>query len=145
MKKENNKIGQKSKAGRKPKAHPAIYRYDIRLNEMDSCKFETMFELSGFKYRGHFIKDKVLKSSLKVIEIDKTIGDYVIKLSQTRSQMRGVGNNYNQVLRLLKEQLGERKALRYLYKLEQAMIELVRVYKELEQQLQNLETKWLQK
>lgn len=145
MKKENQNIGRKSKSGRKPKANPAIYRYDIRLNETDYCKFETLFELSGFKYRGHFIKNKVLNTPMKIIEIDKTINDYIIKLSQIRSQMRGVGNNYNQVLRLLKEQLGERKALAYLYKLEKAMIELVRIYKEIEQQLQMLETKWLQK
>ena len=145
MKKENQNIGRKSKAGRKPKVNPAIYRYDIRLNETDNCKFETLFELSGFKYRGHFIKEKVLNTPLKTIKIDKTIGDYVIKLSQIRSQMRGIGNNYNQVLRLLKERLGERKALAYLYKLEKAMIELVRTYKEIEQQLQILETRWLQK
>lgn len=145
MKKENDSTSLKSKAGRKPKANPAIYRCDIRLNETDNCKFETLFELSGFKYRGHFIKDKVLNSPLKVLEVDKAIGDYVIKLSQIRSQMRAIGNNYNQVLRLLKEQLGERKALAYLYKLEKATIELVRAYKEIEQQLQILETKWLRK
>ena len=56
MKKEKQNTGRKSKAGRKPKATPAIYRYDIRLNETDHCKFETLFDLSGFKYRGHFIK-----------------------------------------------------------------------------------------
>lgn len=145
MKKKNDNTGRKYKAGRKPKANPAIYRCDIRLNETDNCKFETLFELSGFKYRGHFIKDKVLNSPLKIIKVDKAIGDYVIKLSQIRSQMRAIGNNYNQVLRLLKEQLGERKALAYLYKLEKATIELVRAYKEIEQQLQILETKWLRK
>lgn len=145
MKKENQNIGRKSKAGRKSKVNPAIYRCDIRLNETDNCKFETLFELSGFKYRGHFIKEKVLNTPLKIIEVDKTISDYVIKLSQIRSQIRGVGNNYNQVLRLLKDQLGERKALAYLYKLEKATVELVRTYKEIEQQLQILEAKWLQK
>lgn len=145
MEKENQNTGRKSKAGRKPKANPAIYRYDVRLNETDNCKFETLFELSGFKYRGHFIKNKVLNTPMKIIEIDKTINDYIIKLSQIRSQIRGIGNNYNQVLRLLKEQLGERKALAYLYKLERATIELVRTYKEIEQHLQILETKWLQK
>lgn len=145
MKKEDQNIGRKSKAGRKPKANPAIYRCDIRLNETDNCKFETLFELSGFKYRGHFIKDRVLNTPLKIIEVDKTISDYVIKLSQIRSQIRGIGNNYNQLLRLLKEQLGEQKALAYLYRLEKETVELVRTYKEIEQQLQILETKWLQK
>lgn len=104
MEKENKNRGRKSKVGRKPKADPAIYRQDIRLNETDNARFETLFELSGFKYRGHFIKDKVLNTPLKTIEINKAVGDYIIKLSQLRSQINGIGNNYNQLIRLLKEQ-----------------------------------------
>lgn len=145
MEKGSKNRGRKSKAGRKPKADPAIYRQDIRLNEMDSAKFETLFELSDFKYRGHFIKDKVLNTPYKRIEIDKSVGDYIIKLSQLRGQINGIGNNYNQLIRLLKEQLGERKALAYLFKLEKATIEMVQLYKEIELQTQTLEKKWLQK
>lgn len=143
MKREDSK--QKSKAGRKPKADPAIYRHDIRMNASDSVKFENMFDLSGYKYRGHFIRDKVLTSNLKVIGTDKSLSDYLILLSQFRSQFKGVGNNYNQVLRLLKEKLGEKKALTYLYKLEKTTIELVRTYQKIEEQITKLETIWLQK
>ncbi|NDV97081.1 MobA protein [Dysgonomonas sp. 521] len=136
---------KKSKVGRKPKADPAIHRHYARLNEADNIRFETMFHLSGYKYPAHFIRDKVLNSSLKVKIIDKASMDYIIKLSQFRGQMRKIGNNYNQLLRLLKEQLGEKKALAYLYKLEKVTIELVTTYKEIEVQLQQLEEEWLQK
>lgn len=136
---------KKSKAGRKAKEFPAIYRYDIRLNETDSVQFENMFDLSGYKYRGHFIRDKVLNTPLKVKVINKSLSDYIILLSQYRSQIRGVANNYNQLLRLLKEKLGERKALAFLYKLEKVSFELARTNKEIETQLQNLEKQWLQK
>ncbi len=145
MEKENKNRGRKSKLGRKPKADPAIYRQDIRLNETENAKFETLFDLSGFKYRGHFIKDKVLNTPFKTIEIDKSLGDYIIKLSQFRGQIKGIGNNYNQLIKLLKEQLGERKALAYLFKLEKVTIEMIQLYKEIDLQTQALEKKWLQK
>lgn len=145
MKKENKKEGRKSKAGRKPKVDPAIYRQDIRLNETDNAKFEALFELSGFKYRGHFIKDKVLNTPFKTIEINKAVGDYTIKLSQLQGQINGIGNNYNQLMRLLKEQLGERKSLAYIYKLEKVTLEMVKLYKEIELKTQELEKKWLRK
>ncbi|MDH6310620.1 hypothetical protein M2451_003461 [Dysgonomonas sp. PFB1-18] len=140
-----NSNSRKSNSGRKPKADPAIHRHYVRLNEADNIRFETMFHLSGYKYPAHFIRDKVLNSSLKVKIIDKARMDYIIKLSQFRGQMRKIGNNYNQLLRLLKEQLGEKKALAYLYKLEKATIGLVTTYKEIEIQLQQLEKEWLQK
>lgn len=145
MKKENKNRGRKSKLGRKPKADPAIYRQDIRLNETDHVKFETLFEHSGFKYRGHFIKDKVLNTPFRPIKIDKSMGDYIIKLSQLRGQIKGIGNNYNQLIRLLKEQLGERKTLASLFKLEKVTIEMVQLYKEIELKTQELEKKWLRK
>lgn len=145
MKKENKNRGRKSKTGRKPISDPAIYRQDIRLNEIDNARFDTLFELSGFKYRGHFIKDKVLNTPYKRIEIDKSVGDYIIKLSQLRGQINGIGNNYNQLIQLLKEKLGERKALAYLFKLEKATVEMVQLYKEIELKTQELEKKWLRK
>lgn len=134
---------EKKKAGRKPKELPAIHRYDIRLNETNNIRFETMFHLSGYKYPAHFIRDKVLNSSLKVEKIDKSVIDYVIRLSQFRGEFSRIGNNYNQLLRLLKEQLGEKKALAFLYKLEKATIELVNSLKEIESYIQKLEEEWL--
>lgn len=141
--KKDHASNEKKKARRKPKEFPAIHRYDIRLNETDNIRFETMFHLSGYKYPGHFIRDKVLNSSLKAIVTDKTRIDFVIKLSQFRGESSRIGNNYNQLLRLLKEQLGEKKALAFLYRLEKATIELVNAHREIELQIQKLEEEWL--
>lgn len=145
MKRINENSNQKSKAGRKPKADPAVYRHDIRLNTVDNCRFENLFDLSGYKYRGHFIRDKVLNPKYKVVETDKCLSDYTIQLSGFRSQFKGIANNYNQLLRLLKGNLGEKKALVFLYKLEKATIELVHFNKEINIQIQKLEELWLQK
>lgn len=130
---------EKKRAGRKPKADPAVCRHDIRLNSVDSCRFESQFELSGYRYRGHFIRDKVLNSNLKTICIDKSATDFIIKLSQFRGLFKNIGSNYNQLVRLLKEQLGEKKALVFLYKLEKATIELAQMNRIIEAQIQKME------
>lgn len=145
MKRTNENPKQKANVGRKPKNDPAVYRYDIRLNSVDNCRFENLFDLSGYRYRGHFIRDKVLTSKIKVIKTDKNLADYMILLSGFRGQFGGIRNNYNQLLRLLKEKLGEKKALTFLYKLEKATIELVHTNREIEAQIQKLEELWLQK
>lgn len=143
--KTEEEMKKKSKAGRKPLADPATHRYDFRLNETDSIRLENMFDLSGYKYRAHFIRDKVLNTKLKVVQTDKVLGDYLILLSQMRGQFRGIGNNYNQVLRLLMEHLGRDRTLKAIYKLEKATIELIQGSKEIEEQIQKIEQIWLQK
>lgn len=146
MKKENEeKRLRKSKAGRKRLADPAIHKHYIYLNERDQIKLDTLFHLSRFNYCSHFIRDRVLNHPLKVIEIDKPLLDYTMKLSQFRRQFRGIGTNYNQLLLLLKEQLGERKALAFLYKLEKVTIDFLNGYKILEVYINKFEERWLQK
>ena len=143
--KTEEEMKKKSKAGRKPLADPATHRYDFRLNAVDSVRLENMFDLSGYKNKSHFIRDKVLKSKPRIFTTDKVLGDYLILLSQLRGQFRGIGNNYNQVLHVLKEQLGEKKALAFLYKFEQATLELAKTHLQIESQITQLETLWLQK
>ena len=144
MKKEIE-MKRKSKVGRKPLADPVIHRYDFRLNAVDSARLENMFDLSGYKNRSHFIRDKVLKSKPRILTTDKVLGDYLILLSQMRGQFRGIGNNYNQVLRLLMEHLGRDRTLKAIYKLEKATIELIQGSREIEKQITKLEALWLQK
>jgi len=142
MKKDSNK---KSKAGRKPKYAPAIHKHYFRLNDADNIRFETTFHLSGYKYKAHFIREKVLNTPITPVNIDKSMTDFIIRLSTFRGQFKNITNNYNQLLKLLKVQLGEKKALVFLYKLEQATIEFARIQREVELQIQKFEKVWLQK
>lgn len=143
--KTKEEMKKKSKAGRKPLADPATHRYDFRLNAVDSVRLENMFDLSGYKNKSYFIRDKVLKSKPRTLTTDKVLGDYLILLSQMRGQFRGIGNNYNQVLRLLMEHLGRDRTLKAIYKLEKATVELIQGSKEIEKQIIKLEALWLQK
>ena len=111
--------------GRKPKAAPAVFRYYIRFNEVEHNEFLSRFEQSGMSVKAHFITSSVLNRQLKVVKIDKAAMDYYMRLTTFHSQFRAIGTNYNQVTKALKATYTEKKALAFLYKLEQATRELV--------------------
>ena len=122
--KEENKVKPKQ-IGRKPKAAPAVFRYYIRFNEVEHNEFLSRFEQSGMSVKAHFITSSVLNRQLKVVKIDKATMDFYMRLTTFHSQFRAIGTNYNQVTKALKATFTEKKALAFLYKLEQATRELV--------------------
>ncbi len=133
------------KAGRKPKLDPAVFRYSVKLNEMENARFLTRFELSASKIKAHFIKSCMLDKPIKTIRIDKSMSDYVMRLTQFYSQFRGIANNYNQIVKALKANFEEKKALALLYRLEQVTITLSGLSKEIVQLTKSFEERWLQK
>ncbi|GHU57035.1 hypothetical protein FACS189411_09380 [Bacteroidia bacterium] len=119
---EKNKPKQ---VGRKPKADPCRHRLAINLNDADFAKFLTLFEQSGLQDRAHFITACIFERQLKVVKIDKAAMDYYMRLTTFHSQFRAIGVNYNQVTKALKSTFTEKKALAFLYKLEQETRKLV--------------------
>ena len=59
--------------------------------------------------------------------------------------MRAVGNNYNQVVRTMKNNFGEKRAIALLYKLEKSSVELMLLCKKIVVLTQEYERKWLQR
>ncbi|GHT11717.1 hypothetical protein FACS189415_5010 [Bacteroidia bacterium] len=119
---EKNKPKQ---VGRKPKADPCRHRLAINLNDADFAKFLTLFEQSGLSDRAHFITACIFERQLKVVKIDKAAMDYYMRLTTFHSQFRAIGVNYNQVVKAIKSTFTEKKALAFLYKLEQETRKLV--------------------
>ena len=70
--------------------------------------------------------------------------DYYVKLTNLQSQYRAIGVNYNQAVKAINTQLSERKALSFLYKLEQQTLELIRPNKEIIRISEEFEQKYLQ-
>jgi hypothetical protein len=113
--------------GRKPKTDPFRNRLSFSLNDTDYNKFLTLFEQSGLSDRARFIASCVFKREWKVVKIDKATMDYYMRLTTFYAQFRAIGNNYNQVTKALKSTFTEKKALAFLYKLEQATRELIAI------------------
>ena len=133
------------KAGRKPKDSPAIFRYSVSFNEAEHAQFLSLFEQSEMKIKAHFITACIFNKPISVVKIDKAAMDYYMRLTTFFGQFRAVGVNYNQVTKAIKSAFTEKKALAFLYKLEQATIQLVAIGKRVMELTDEFERRWLQK
>ena len=136
---------RRNTGGRKPKQDPAVHRYGIKLTGDENFRFRQMFEESGLDCYSKFIKAILFKREIKVVKIDKTTLDYYVRLTQLYRQFQAVGNNYNQIVRTLKTNFGEKRALQMLYRLEQRTVELVVLSKHIITLTQDYERRWLQR
>ncbi len=134
---------QKRKGGRLPLADPAKHRHVFYLNDADEVRFDALFHQSGAKNRAHFITSCIFSNPIKVVKIDKGVQDYYMRLTTFFDQFRMIGHNYNQLIKMLHANFGEKKALAFLYKLEQATIELVTLNKKIIELTHEFEQKYL--
>jgi hypothetical protein len=102
---------EKKKRGRKPKANPQAHRLWIRLNSRYHERLLAMYKRSGKRSMSAFLTDCVLNKPLKIIEVNKSVIDFVMLLSSFFTQFRAIKNNFNQVYRSLVVNFGEQKAL----------------------------------
>ena len=135
---------QARRTGKRTKTDPADYKYSFRLNAQEKSKFEKLFLESGARDRTIFIKKSIFSEQLKVIKVDKASIDYYIRLGEFYRQFQAIGNNYNQVVRAVQKNFGEKRAMSLLYKLEKATLELILLNKQIMALTKEYEKKWLQ-
>ena len=128
MKKENP---QRRKVGRKPKAKPEKYRYVVRMDEDENRQFKLMFQKSESVHHSKFIKSVLLNRTIKIIKIDPATTDFYIRLTNFYHQFQAIGNNYNQVVKAVKTNFGDKRAFVLLRKLEKETVELVIVSRQI--------------
>lgn len=134
-----------ARTGRKPKNDPADRKYSFRLNAEENTRFERLLADSGARDRTLFIKKSIFSGQIKVVRIDKATMDYYIKLTEFHKQFQAIGNNYNQVVRALKNNFGEKRAMSLLYRLEKLSVKLMLLCKKITALTQEYERKWLQR
>ncbi len=117
----------------------------VNFNDDENALFRQRFEQSGLDCYSKYIKAVLFKRELKVVKIDKTTLDYYVRLTQFYRQFQAIGNNYNQIVRALKSNFGEKRALQMLYRLEQRTVELVVLSKHIITLTQDYERRWLQR
>ena len=142
---DKKKINREKTVGRKPKKDPAVYRYGIKLNSEENGRFELLFQESGLRQRSKFIKAALFGTPLKVVKIDKATMDYYIRLTNFYRQFQAVGNNYNQTVKAINTNFGEKRARVLLYKLEKTTIELVVLSRQIISLTREYEQKYLSK
>ena len=142
---ENRKKKSTKGVGRKPKSDPAVHRYVVRLNSEENGRFNIQFQKSGLKEHSKFIKAMLFGHEIKVVKIDKATMDYYIRLTNFYHQFQGIGNNYNQTVKAVKTNFGEKRAMSLLYQLEKMTLELMLLTKKVIALTEEYQKKWLQK
>ena len=115
----------KSRGGRKPKLKKRDNRYVVRFTDKENARFLALFDASGLHTKAEYIVAVLLNRELKTVKIDKAGQDFYMRLTTFHSQFRAIGVNYNQIVKALKTNFTEKKALAFLYKLEKETIKLV--------------------
>lgn len=136
---------KESKYGRNPKLNPKTHCVMVRFDDVEWNRFLTMYEESNVYAKAVFLKAHFFEQKFKVLKVDKTMLDYYTKLSDFHAQFRGIGTNYNQVVKELRIHFSEKKAMALLYKLENYTIDLVKLSREIMELSREMEAKWQQR
>lgn len=132
------------KTGRNPKPDTKTHCVMVRFDSCEWNRFLSMYEKSGVYARAVFLKEHFFGRTFKVLTVDKTLVDYYTKLSDFHAQFRGIGTNYNHVVKELRIHFSEKKAMALLYKLEKHTIDLVKLSREIVELSREMYVKWEQ-
>ncbi|WP_288447075.1 conjugal transfer protein MobA [uncultured Chryseobacterium sp.] len=139
---DNNK---KNKGGRKPKLNPSKNRYVFRLTDAENSNFLKLYEASGMASKAKFITTILFEKELKVVKVDIAAMDYHTQLTKFFYQFQSIGNNYNQIVKILYRNFTEKKASFYLFKLENHTKDLALIGKQILELTKEFEQNHIQK
>lgn len=140
--KENVK---QNKGGRNPKTNPSIHRHVFRLTDEENAQLLSLFEASGMNNKAKFIVAILFSKEIKAVKIDKGTSDFYMRLTSLFGQFRGIGVNYNQVVKLLYSRFTEKKAAAFLFKLEKQTAEMANLCKKIIELTEEFNQNYIQK
>ena len=134
-----------SKVGRHTSLTPCTHCVMVRFDDLEWDKLLGMMDKADEKIKATFIKQIIFGKPFKVLVTDKSLAVYCAKLSEFFSQFRTVGVNYNLIVKELRSEFSEKKALQYLYKLEKATVEMAKILAEVKALTVRFDEAWSQK
>ena len=99
----------------------------VRFDDLEWDSLIRMMERADESVKATFIKQLIFGKPFKVLTSDKNLAIYCSKLSEFFAQYRTIGVNYDLVVKELRANFTEKKAMTLLYKLEKATIELTKI------------------
>lgn len=115
------------KGGRPPVANKCSHHVKVSFDDLEWDELSRMMEKANATVRATFIKRLVFGKPFKVLTTDRSLAVYCAKLSEFFAQYRTVGVNYDLVVKELRANFTEKKAMTLLYKLEKATIEMAKI------------------
>lgn len=132
-------------AGRKPKLDPTVFRCTVNFNAQEHARLLAMHERSGVESMAAFIKMQFFGKPFKVFVIDENTRKFIDRLSALNSQYRTLGVSYDTLVKTLRENFTEKKAMTALYRLEQYTKELARINRQIVDLANKFDEQWLLK
>lgn len=134
-----------TKGGRPPLIDRCDHCVKVRFNNAEWDELTRMMERADMTVKATFIKQLIFGKPFKVLVSDKNLSVYCSKLSEFFAQYRMIGVNYDTVVKTLRENFTEKKAMTLLYKLEKATLELVGLTKDVMSLSEKFDAQWSQK
>ena len=134
-----------NKGGRPPVANKCSHHVKVSFDNLEWDELTRMMERAGTTVKATFIKQLIFGKPFKVLTTDKNLAVYCAKLSEFFAQFRTLGVNYNLIVKELRTEFSEKKAMQYLYKLEKATIEMAKILAEVKALTVKYDEVWSQK
>ncbi|WP_304973668.1 MobA protein [uncultured Duncaniella sp.] len=134
-----------NRGGRPPKINPAVFRYVVRLDARENEVFLSMFDKAGALNKAAFIKGILFNKPFKVFYVDEGTREFIDLLSSFNARYRTVGVEYALLVKTLRENFTEKKAMKLLSALERKTVELVRISGDIVALARKFDEAWLQK
>lgn len=134
-----------NKGGRPPVANKCCHHVKVSFDDIEWARLARMMERADVTVKATFIKQLIFDKPFKVLVSDKSLSVYCAKLSEFFAQYRMIGVNYDLTVKTLRENFTEKKAMKLLYKLERATIDLIGVTKEVMALSGKFDNQWSQK
>lgn len=136
---------ESSKVGRHLTSNPCTHCVMVRFDDLEWDNLLRMMEKADETVKATFIKKFLFGKPFKVLVTDKSLATYCAKLSEFFAQFRTLGVNYNLIVKELRTEFSEKKAMQYLYKLEKATIEMANILAEVKALTVKFDEVWSQK
>lgn len=133
------------KAGRHPKIDPAVFRCSVNFTASEYAALKAMHEKSGVESLAAFIKMQFFGKPFKVFAVDENTRVFIDRLSDFNARFRVVGASYDELVRTLRADFTEKKAMAALYQLEKKTIELMKISREITALATRFDERWSQK
>ena len=135
----------RKRSGRKPKADTTVFRYSVNFTAIEQAILMSMYDKVQVESMSAFIKMVLFEKPFKVFYVDENTRVFIDKLSSFNALYRTVGVEYALIVKTLRENFNERKAMKALYNLEQKTTELVRISMEIVSLARQFDEAWSQK
>ena len=134
-----------NKGGRPPVANKCSHCVKVRFDDLEWDELSRMMERANATVKATFIKQLIFGKPFKVLTTDKSLAVYCAKLSEFFCQYRTIGVNYNLIVKELRANFTEKKAMASLYKLEKATIDMIAVMTDVMALSEKFDEQWSQK